>query len=61
MIYGSIVASYCCEGFGVTATTRATRAGIEKRRRTLERIDSPAATLRRTKSSSVTGRQTFIG
>ena len=36
MIYGSIVASYCCEGFGVTATTRATRAGIEKRRKTLE-------------------------
>jgi hypothetical protein len=38
MIYGSIVASYCCEGFGVTATTRATRAGIEKRRRTLEEL-----------------------
>jgi sugar/nucleoside kinase (ribokinase family) len=38
MIYGSIVASYCCEGFGVTATTRATRAGIEKRRRELEAL-----------------------
>jgi sugar/nucleoside kinase (ribokinase family) len=38
MIYGSIVASYCCEGFGVTATMRATRAGIEKRRRTLEKL-----------------------
>jgi len=38
MIYGSIVASYCCEGFGVEATTRATRAGIEKRRRTLEEL-----------------------
>jgi hypothetical protein len=38
MIYGSIVASYCCEGFGVTATTRATRAGIEQRRRTLEEL-----------------------
>jgi cytidine kinase len=38
MMYGSIVASYCCEGFGVTATTRATRAGIEKRRRTLEEM-----------------------
>jgi len=38
MVYGSIVASYCCEGFGVTATTRATRAGIEKRRRTLEKL-----------------------
>jgi sugar/nucleoside kinase (ribokinase family) len=38
MIYGSIVASYCCEGFGVTAITRATRAGIEKRRQTLEEL-----------------------
>jgi sugar/nucleoside kinase (ribokinase family) len=38
MIYGSIVASYCCEGFGVTAAHRATRAGIEKRRRTLEEL-----------------------
>src|SRR5580658_1236369 len=38
MVYGSIVASYCCEGFGVTATTRATRAGIEKRRKTLEKL-----------------------
>src|SRR5580658_2255368 len=38
MIYGSIVASYCCEGFGVKATTRATRAGIEKRRRALEEL-----------------------
>ena len=38
MVYGSIVASYCCEGFGVTATTRATRAGIEKRRKMLEEL-----------------------
>jgi sugar/nucleoside kinase (ribokinase family) len=38
MMYGSIVASYCCEGFGVTATTRATRTGIEKRRRMLEEL-----------------------
>jgi sugar/nucleoside kinase (ribokinase family) len=38
MVYGSVVASYCCEGFGVTATTRATRAGIEKRRQTLEEM-----------------------
>ena len=38
MIYGSIVASYCCEGFGVMATNRATRGGIEKRRRTLEEL-----------------------
>ena len=38
MMYGSIVASYCCEGFGLTATTRATRAGIEKRQRMLEQL-----------------------
>jgi sugar/nucleoside kinase (ribokinase family) len=38
MIYGSIVASYCCEGFGVTATARASRAGIEKRRKMLEQL-----------------------
>jgi sugar/nucleoside kinase (ribokinase family) len=38
MIYGSIVASYCCEGFGLKATLRATRAGIEKRRRALEKL-----------------------
>jgi sugar/nucleoside kinase (ribokinase family) len=38
MIYGSIVASYCCEGFGLTATTRATRAGIEKRLLALEKL-----------------------
>jgi cytidine kinase len=38
MVYGSIVASYCCEGFGVNATTRATRAGIEKRRKVLEEL-----------------------
>jgi sugar/nucleoside kinase (ribokinase family) len=38
MIYGSIVASFCCEGFGVKATNRATRAGIEKRRQTLEEL-----------------------
>jgi cytidine kinase len=38
MIYGSIVASFCCEGFGVTATTKATKAGIEKRRKMLEAL-----------------------
>jgi sugar/nucleoside kinase (ribokinase family) len=38
MVYGSVAASYCCEGFGVAATTRATRAGIEKRWQTLEEI-----------------------
>jgi sugar/nucleoside kinase (ribokinase family) len=36
MIYGSVVASFCCEGMGLTATTRATRANIEKRVKALE-------------------------
>ena len=31
MIYGSVTASYCCEGFGLNRTTRVKRADIEKR------------------------------
>src|SRR3954469_332189 len=31
MIYGSVVASFCCEGFGLNQTTRTTRARIETR------------------------------
>jgi sugar/nucleoside kinase (ribokinase family) len=31
LVYGSAVASFCCEGLGLTATTRASRAAIEKR------------------------------
>ena len=31
MIYGSVTASFCCEGFGLNRTTKATRATIEKR------------------------------
>ena len=38
MIYGSVVASFCCEGFGLQRTTRTTRARIEQRVRELERI-----------------------
>ena len=38
MIYGSVVASFCCEGFGLTRTTRITRAAIEQRARQLERM-----------------------
>jgi cytidine kinase len=37
MIYGAVVASFCCEGFGLNATTRVTRANIETRFRELER------------------------
>jgi len=38
MVYGSVVASFCCEGFGLGATTRATRALIEKRVKELEKL-----------------------
>jgi cytidine kinase len=31
MIYGSVVASFCCEGFGLNATTKASRETIEDR------------------------------
>lgn len=37
MVYGSVVASYCCEDFGLTRTTHVTRAVIEKRVHELER------------------------
>ena len=38
MIYGSAVASFCCEGFGLTRTTRATHQAIKQRVRHLERM-----------------------
>jgi sugar/nucleoside kinase (ribokinase family) len=38
MIYGSVVASFCCEGFGLLRTTRVTRAQIEQRVRELGRL-----------------------
>ncbi|MGA2175982.1 MAG: PfkB family carbohydrate kinase [Verrucomicrobiota bacterium] len=38
MIYGSVVASYCCEGFGLETTTRLTGAAIERRVRALEEL-----------------------
>jgi sugar/nucleoside kinase (ribokinase family) len=38
MTYGSVVASFCCEGFGLKSTTRATRATIEKRFKELEKL-----------------------
>ena len=38
MIHGSVVASFCCEGFGLTRTTRTTRADIEKRVKELLRL-----------------------
>jgi len=38
MIHGSVVASFCCEGFGLTRTTRVTRAAIQKRVKELEAL-----------------------
>src|SRR2546426_2575147 len=38
MIYGSVVASFCCEGFGLLRTTRIKRSHIDQRVRELERL-----------------------
>jgi cytidine kinase len=38
MVYGSVVASFCCEGFGLNRTTRVTRSMIEARVKELTRL-----------------------
>ena len=38
MVYGSVTASFCCQGFGLKTTTRTTRAKIEARVRELEKM-----------------------
>jgi sugar/nucleoside kinase (ribokinase family) len=38
MIYGSVTASFCCEGFGLNSTTKLKRAQIEQRVKELERL-----------------------
>jgi cytidine kinase len=38
MIYGSVVASFCCQGFGLERTTRTTRDAIEQRARQLQKM-----------------------
>jgi sugar/nucleoside kinase (ribokinase family) len=38
IIYGSVVASFCCEGFGLSRTTRLRRAQIETRVKELEHV-----------------------
>ncbi len=38
MVYGSVTASFCCEGFGLNATTKTKRADIEKRAKELEKL-----------------------
>jgi len=38
MVYGSVTASFCCEGFGLNATTKIKRADIQKRVKELEKM-----------------------
>jgi sugar/nucleoside kinase (ribokinase family) len=38
MVYGSVTASFCCEGFGLTRTTKIKRADIEKRVNELKKL-----------------------
>lgn len=38
VVYGTVVASFCCEGFGLARTARLTRPAIEKRVKELERL-----------------------
>jgi sugar/nucleoside kinase (ribokinase family) len=38
MVLGSVVASFCCEGFGVNRTTKVTRADIARRVRELTKL-----------------------
>jgi hypothetical protein len=38
MIHGSVVASFCCEGFGLNRTTKVNRADIQKRVKELEKL-----------------------
>lgn len=40
MIHGSVVASFCCEGFGLNATTKVKRADITRRVNELTRMAS---------------------
>jgi len=38
MVRGSVVASFCCEGFGLNQTTKVTRAQIDRRVKELEKL-----------------------
>jgi sugar/nucleoside kinase (ribokinase family) len=38
MVFGSVVASFCCEGFGLTRTTRVNRRQIDRRVKELEKL-----------------------
>jgi sugar/nucleoside kinase (ribokinase family) len=38
MVYGSVTASFCCEGFGLNRTTKVKRSDIERRVKELEKL-----------------------
>jgi hypothetical protein len=38
MVYGSVTASFCCEGFGLSRTTKTKLSDIESRVRELEKL-----------------------
>lgn len=38
MVYGSVTASFCCEGFGLNTTTKTKRSDIDKRVKELEKL-----------------------
>ena len=38
MVYGSVTASFCCEGFGLNATTKAKRGDIDQRVKELQKL-----------------------
>jgi sugar/nucleoside kinase (ribokinase family) len=38
MVYGSVTASFCCEGFGLNTTTKTKRSDIEKRVKELKKL-----------------------
>jgi sugar/nucleoside kinase (ribokinase family) len=38
MVYGSVVASFCCEGFGLKSLTRTTRGAIDRRLKSFETL-----------------------
>jgi len=38
MVFGSVTASFCCEGFGLTRTTHVRRAQIDRRVKELEKL-----------------------
>jgi hypothetical protein len=38
IVHGSVVASFCCEGFGLHRTTKVTKAEIASRVRELEKL-----------------------